>query len=228
MLYFFNLGHNWSSQCSHPCPKASAMGKGGGCHSSPPFASLRCACAQPYTTILVPWNHFCNGIPLKNLNIPLTPMRQSSIGRRSSCYGGFLGLLVILTFLMCFRLKLFWELNPNMAYIYFGVWIVKKKPKRKLKLLWELNPNMGYISWSLNYEEKTKKKAPQIFVWLEEEFWISSRIVLRMKLLRFVGFHKACGQTHIVTTMKGGDIAKGWGLWHGYHKMCFFLTISGG
>jgi hypothetical protein len=29
---------------------------------------------------------------------------------------------------------------------------------------------MGYISWSLNYEEKTKKKAPQIFVWLEEEF----------------------------------------------------------
>jgi hypothetical protein len=47
---------------------------------------------------------------------------------------------------------------------------VKKKPKKKLKLLWELNPNMAYISWSLNYEKKTKKKAPQILVWLEEEF----------------------------------------------------------
>jgi hypothetical protein len=50
---------------------------------------------------------------------------------------------------------------------------------------------MAYISWSLNYEKKTKKKAPQIFVWLEEEFWISSRILLPMKLLWFVGFHKA-------------------------------------
>jgi hypothetical protein len=114
------------------------------------------------------------------------------------------------------------EPKHGLYILEFEFW--KKKPKRKLKLLWELNPNMAYISWSLNYEKKTQKKAPQILVWLSEEFWISSRILLPMKLLWFVGFHKACGQTHIVTTMKGGDIAKGWGLWHGYHKTCFFFS----
>jgi len=65
-------------------PEGFSNRQRGGCHSRPPFSSLRCAYAQLYTTILVPWNHFCNGIPLKNLNIPLAPMRQSSIGRSAS------------------------------------------------------------------------------------------------------------------------------------------------
>jgi fructose-1,6-bisphosphatase len=68
------------------------------------------------------------------------------------------------------KLKLLWELNPNMAYISWSLKYEKKKPKRKLKLLWELNPNMAYVSWSLNYGKKTQKKAPQIFVWLSQDF----------------------------------------------------------
>ncbi len=36
---------------------------------------------------------------------------------------------------------------------------MKKNKIKKLKLLWELNPNMAYIFWSLNCEKKTKKKV---------------------------------------------------------------------
>ncbi len=154
---------------------------------------------------------------------------------------------------MCFRLKLFWELNPNMAYIFwslncekkskkkvktplgvepkhglyileFEVW--KEKTKKKVKTPLGVEPKHGLCILEFELWRKTQKKAPQILVRLSKEFWISSRILLPMKLLWFVGFHKACGQTHIVTTMKGGDIAKGQGLWHGYCKTCFFSHLK--
>jgi hypothetical protein len=56
------------------------------------------------------------------------------------------------------KLKLLWELNPNMAYIFWSL-NCEKKSKRKLKLLWELNPNIAYIFWSLNCEKKSKMKV---------------------------------------------------------------------
>jgi hypothetical protein len=45
-------------------------------------------------------------------------------------------------------------------------------------------------------------------MWLEEDFQKNSWILQAMKLLGFVGYHKACEQRHSVTTMKVRNIGK--------------------
>jgi len=48
----------------------------------------------------------------------------------------------------------------------------------------------------------------EILMWLEEDFQKNSWILQAMKLLGFVGYHKACEQRHSVTTMKVRNIGK--------------------
>jgi len=48
----------------------------------------------------------------------------------------------------------------------------------------------------------------EILMWLEEDFQKISWISQAMKLLGFIGYHKACEQRHNVTTMKVRNTAK--------------------
>lgn len=44
---FCYIGCICSQEAQNPCPGPSTMGKGGGCHFSPPFTPLNYTCAQP-------------------------------------------------------------------------------------------------------------------------------------------------------------------------------------